>query len=124
MTSTGKEAVTISVKGGTISSPAASDDITYNADKTSVTIAKDYTSAVEIKTAATVTELSLSGEMATLEINGGSALTTINFGTSKVGELTVSGRDITALNCSGLGLTKATISWRVVLSAGFQAYPD
>ena len=106
VTSTGKEAVTISVKGGTISSPEASDDITYNADKTSVTIAKDYMSVVEIKTAATVTELSLSGEMATLEINGGSALTTINFGTSKVGELTVSGRDITALNCSGLGLTK------------------
>ena len=107
VTSNGKTAVTITVKGGVVTSKfEANDDVKVNSDKTVVTIAKDYTSKVSIETQAAVTEVSFSGEMADLDINGGSALTTINFGSSKVGTLKVTGQKIAALNCNNLGLTK------------------
>ena len=106
VTSTGKDAVTVTVKGGIITSVGNDDNVTLNSNKTVVTIAKAYTSEVYIKTQATVTEVSFSGEMTALDINGGSALTTINFGSSKVGTLKVTGQKIAALNCSNLGLTK------------------
>ncbi len=106
VTSTGKDAVTVTVKGSTIKSVATNDDVTLNSENTMVTIAKDYTSEVSIETQAAVTEVSFSGEMADLDINGSSALTTINFGSSKVGTLKVTGQKIAALNCNNLGLTK------------------
>ena len=107
VTSNGKAAVTITVKGGVITSKfEANDDVTVNSDKTVVTIAKDYTDQVTIITDKTVSEVSFSGEMTTLDINGGDALTTINFGSSKVGTLKVTGQKIAALNCNNLGLTK------------------
>ena len=109
VTSTGKDAVTVTVKGSTIKSVATNDDVTLNSENTMVTIAKDYTSEVSIETQAAVTEVSFSGEMADLDINGGSALTTINFGSSKVKTLTVAGKAITTLNCSGLGLANLTL---------------
>ena len=106
VTSTGKDAVTVTVKGSTIKSVETNDNVTLNSNKTVVTIAKAYTSEVSIETQAAVTEVSFSGEMTALDINGGSALTTINFGSSKVGTLKVTGQKIAALNCSNLGLTK------------------
>ena len=106
VTSTGKDAVTVTVKGSTIKSVETNDNVTLNSNKTVVTIAKAYTSEVSIETQAAVTEVSFSGEMTVLDINGGSALTTINFGSSKVGTLKVTGQKIAALNCSNLGLTK------------------
>ena len=110
VTSTGKDAVTVTVKGGIITSVGNDDNVTLNSNKTVVTIAKAYTSEVSIETQAAVTEVSFSGEMTALDINGGSALTTINFGSSKVKALTVSGKAIESLNCSNLGLTSLTIS--------------
>ena len=110
VTSNGKAAVTITVKGGVVTSKfEANDDVTVNSDKTVVTIAKDYADQVTIITDKTVSEVSFSGEMTTLDINGGDALTTINFGSSKVKTLTVAGKAITALNCSGLGLANLTL---------------
>ena len=106
VTSTGKDAVTVTVKGGIITSVGNDDNVTLNSNKTVVTIAKAYTSEVSIETQAAVTEVSFSGEMTALDINGGSALTTINFGSSKVETLKVTGQKIAALNCSNLGLTK------------------
>ena len=110
VTSTGKDAVTVTVKGGIITSVGNDDNVTLNSNKTVVTIAKAYTSAVSIETQTAVTEVSFSGEMTALDINGGFALTTINFGSSKVKALTVSGKAIESLNCSNLGLTSLTIS--------------
>ena len=110
VTSNGKAAVTITVKGGVVTSKfEANDDVKVNSDKTVVTIAKDYADQVTIITDKTVSEVSFSGEMTTLDINGGDALTTINFGSSKVKTLTVAGKAITTLNCSGLGLTNLTL---------------
>ena len=110
VTSNGKTAVTITVKGGVVTSKfEANDDVKVNSDKTVVTIAKDYADQVTIITDKTVSEVSFSGEMTTLDINGGDALATINFGSSKVKTLTVAGKAITTLNCSGLGLANLTL---------------
>ena len=111
VTPLGNTAVTIALGSGSATVTEVEGLVTLSSDKKTVTIAQGYTTPVNIVTPKDETSITFTGSMEDLSINGGDKLKTIGFGSnSYVKSLTVSGKAIASLDCSGLGLEKLTLS--------------
>ena len=111
VTPLGNTAVTIALGSGSAIVTEVEGLVTLSSDKKTVTIAQGYTTPVNIVTPKDETSITFTGSMEDLSINGGDKLKTIGFGSnSYVKSLTVSGKAIASLDCSGLGLEKLTLS--------------
>ena len=118
VTPLGNTAVTVTLGSGQATVTEVEGYVTLSTDKKTVTIAQGYTTLVDITTPKTETSITFSGSMEALSINGGDNLKTISFGSnSYVKDLTVGGKAIAALDCSGLGLEKLTLGSSAELSA-------
>ena len=111
VTPLGNTAVTIALGSGQAIVTEVEGLVTLSSDKKTVAIAQGYTTPVNIVTPKDETTITFTGSMDDLSINGGDKLKTIGFGSnSYVRSLTVSGKAIASLDCSGLGLENLTLS--------------
>ena len=118
VTPLGNTAVTIALGSGSATVTEVEGLVTLSSDKKTVTIAQGYTTPVNIVTPKDETSITFTGSMEDLSINGGDKLKTIGFGSnSYVKSLSVSGKAIASLDCSGLGLEKLTLSMNPGLDA-------